>query len=49
MKNALKARVYCHGQQPKNTVQACRLRDTRANRARELGLYRALTPRPEKS
>lgn len=40
--NHLDACIYCKGQRPKNKRQARRLRDTRANLARELALYRAL-------
>jgi len=38
----LDACIYCTGAEPRNRSLAKRLRDTRANRTRELSLYRAL-------
>lgn len=41
--NDLDACIYCKHQRPKNRAQAKRLKDTRANRAREDATYKALT------
>ena len=42
-KNNLSACIYCDGETGRNKKIRRRLRDTRQNRAREVGLYRYLT------
>lgn len=40
--NHLDSCLYCPGSRPRNRAQAKRLRDTRANQARELSLFLAI-------
>lgn len=43
VRNDLQSCIYCKDQQPKNKEQARRLKDTRANRKREIAIWNILS------
>jgi hypothetical protein len=48
-RNDLDDCIYCTGSRPRSRAKLKRLKDTRSNRAREVSLYKALTPKVSES